>query len=188
MKDRAASGVHFRRAFENFHSGDPLYFLSECVGSVQKQVPVKLQHLGGASRALDHRLFGRRQSTVERDHQRVPAKHDAHRFRLVAGPLLLERGCRLSNLLRHCFRGLCHRTHFWQSMPCSSKPVFLRTTKKNRRDRTRASGLNHVGLLCNRPPGEPGCLLFSRPTTCIYSSCGTYSPSAQLTHRRRVTG
>jgi hypothetical protein len=29
---------------------------------------------------------------------------------------------------------------------------------------------NHVGLLRNRPPGEPGCLSFSRPTTCIYLS------------------
>jgi CheY-like chemotaxis protein len=39
--------------------------------------------------------------------------------------------------------------------------------------------LNHVGLLYNRPSGEPGCLLFSRPTTCIHShtSSGTYSPS-----------
>jgi hypothetical protein len=31
------------------------------------------------------------------------------------------------------------------------------------------SGFNHVGLLRNRPPGEPGCPLFSRPTTQIYS-------------------
>jgi hypothetical protein len=26
---------------------------------------------------------------------------------------------------------------------------------------------DHVGLLCNRPPGEPECLLFSRPTTYV---------------------
>jgi hypothetical protein len=31
-----------------------------------------------------------------------------------------------------------------------------------------SSGINHVGLLCNRPPGEPECHLFSRPTTSIF--------------------
>jgi hypothetical protein len=35
----------------------------------------------------------------------------------------------------------------------------------------RPKAFNHVGLLCNRPPGEPGCLLFSCPTNCIFSPC-----------------
>jgi hypothetical protein len=38
-----------------------------------------------------------------------------------------------------------------------------------------ASGLNHVGLLRNRPLGpEPGCLSISRPTISDYSRCGNY--------------
>src|SRR5580658_4187356 len=52
-----------------------------------------------------------------------------------------------------------------KKMGIQKKPTWLDTRKV----------FNHVGLLRNWPPGEPGRLLFSRPTTCIHSSCETDS-------------
>lgn len=46
-------------------------------------------------------------------------------------------------------------------------------TKKPTRPNT-PKAFNHVGLLYNRPPGEPGCPLSNRPTTCIHLSCGSH--------------
>lgn len=56
--------------------------------------------------------------------------------------------------------------------PNEKKPTWSNTLR----------ALNHVGLLCNWPPGEPGCLLSSRPTTCILFLRG--SPS--LPHRSTI--
>jgi hypothetical protein len=185
--DRAARGIHFRGAFENFHSGDPLYFLSERVGSVQEQVPVKLLHLGGAIGTLDHRLLGRRQCTVQRDDQRVPAKHHAHRFRLVAGPLPLEGGCRLSNLLRHCFRGLCHRTHFWQLMPSGSKQVFANDEKKRRDPIPRLrDSITSAYSATGRPANRDAFYLVVRRPVFINHAGFTHHRITQ--HPMRVTG
>lgn len=61
--------------------------------------------------------------------------------------------------------------------PNEKKPTWSNTSRV----------LNHVGLLCNRPPGEPGCLLSSRPTTVILSSRRSPWLPHRSTNQRRTS-
>jgi|GEM_PF-5985749 len=65
---------------------------------------------------------------------------------------------------------MIHASVNWEESLDGRFATFTSRKKCNKKadviDRPKA--INHVGLLSNRPPGEPECHLFSRPTTCNY--------------------
>src|ERR1700722_6115543 len=77
LDDSTGLRLNLRGSLAHFHSGDPLDFLSKRIGSGKKQLPVKVLYFGRSFGALRHRLLGRRQCAVQRDHECVPAEHYA---------------------------------------------------------------------------------------------------------------
>lgn len=70
---------------------------------------------------------------------------------------------RWSEFHKHVTLGLCIRFS-----SCDSS--WPKTKKADVIEHQNGVG-DHVGLLCNKPSGEPDCPLISRPMNAVYSSC-----------------